>query len=342
MNALHVQPWWGNGRSLGELEAEYRPCIAKASPIRAYIAWCAHRPVGFIEWTRMGDFPDFQRAYGVDNSSAANCDVLIGEPDAVYRGFGAPLLVAFLREYVFADARVQTCLMDPEPDNARAIRAYEKAGFRFVRALPEDGEGHGVYLMELTRAEFLSPSAPEHRCYIRPARAAELPIAVAIDDDACSAYATLGPDFALDLPSGHSFIRAEEQRWSEAARCGRLLFACAPSGDPVGFSSLRFAGTRPLLDQVSVRPDWMRQGIGTALLRRAQHWSVREGELWLTTYEDVPWNRPWYERRGFRTAAPPPTALELNEILRWERKVLPRSEARIAMVFRRQGSAARI
>jgi GNAT superfamily N-acetyltransferase len=53
--------------------------------------------------------------------------------------------------------------------------------------------------------------------------------------------------------------------------------------------------------ELAVIPRWMRQGIGTALLERACEWGRARGypAITLTTYADVPWNAPWYARRGF-------------------------------------------
>jgi len=45
----------------------------------------------------------------------------------------------------------------------------------------------------------------------------------------------------------------------------------------------------------------MRRGVGSALLTAAEN-SVRAGgarALWLTTYDHLPSNRPFYERAGY-------------------------------------------
>ena len=57
----------------------------------------------------------------------------------------------------------------------------------------------------------------------------------------------------------------------------------------------------PHLEQVSVPPEHGGQGIGTALVAETVAWARTIGghELTLTTFRDVPFNRPWYERRGF-------------------------------------------
>ena len=54
-------------------------------------------------------------------------DQFIGEPDMVDRGHGSAFVRAFI-EHVLADGAPRV-ITDPDPANARAIRAYEKAGF---------------------------------------------------------------------------------------------------------------------------------------------------------------------------------------------------------------------
>jgi aminoglycoside 6'-N-acetyltransferase len=54
-------------------------------------------------------------------------DQFIGEAGMVDRGHGSALIRAFTDDLLGAGApRIVT---DPDPENARAIRAYEKAGF---------------------------------------------------------------------------------------------------------------------------------------------------------------------------------------------------------------------
>jgi aminoglycoside 6'-N-acetyltransferase len=54
-------------------------------------------------------------------------DQFIGEPDMIGRGHGS----AFIRAHVerLFDRGAPTVGTDPHPDNARAVRAYEKASF---------------------------------------------------------------------------------------------------------------------------------------------------------------------------------------------------------------------
>jgi aminoglycoside 6'-N-acetyltransferase len=54
-------------------------------------------------------------------------DQFIGEPEMIGRGHGTGLIRAHV-ERLFAEG-APAVGTDPDPDNARAIRAYEKAGF---------------------------------------------------------------------------------------------------------------------------------------------------------------------------------------------------------------------
>ena len=70
-------------------------------------------------------------------------DQFIGEPDMIGRGHGS----AFIRAHVdrlFAEG-APAVGTDPSPDNARAIRAYEKAGF--VRGQERDTDWGYCLLM---------------------------------------------------------------------------------------------------------------------------------------------------------------------------------------------------
>lgn len=55
------------------------------------------------------------------------------------------------------------------------------------------------------------------------------------------------------------------------------------------------------LEQLAVHPDHGRRGIGGALLEAVCAEAAEEGRarVTLTTFRDLPWNGPWYERRGF-------------------------------------------
>jgi GNAT superfamily N-acetyltransferase len=76
--------------------------------------------------------------------------------------------------------------------------------------------------------------------------------------------------------------------------------------EPVGFMLAAVRGQRSLhIDELVVAREHQGQGAGTALIARAAACAMARGlaSLTLTTFRDVPWNAPFYERRGFRILA---------------------------------------
>ncbi len=56
------------------------------------------------------------------------------------------------------------------------------------------------------------------------------------------------------------------------------------------------------IEQVSVEPAFAGRGLGRELIEHVASWAGRAGfgSLTLTTFVEVPWNGPYYERLGFR------------------------------------------
>jgi aminoglycoside 6'-N-acetyltransferase len=76
---------------------------------------------------------------------SAGIDIFIGEPDARDRGLGTEAIRTMLA-YLFEVKRVHRVTIDPEVANRRAIRCYEKAGFRLDGVLRHNAFEHGGYV----------------------------------------------------------------------------------------------------------------------------------------------------------------------------------------------------
>ena len=154
MHAPHAERWWArkHNRSVEDVIAEYAPSIAGEIPIHSLLVAYDAAPIGLVEWIRLGYFPSLMRTYRVDDPDAVSCGVLIGEESFAHHGLGGPMICRFLREVAFRDPRCTSCFIDPESDNLSAIRAYEKAGFHFVREAVDE-EGLSIHLMWTSRKE---------------------------------------------------------------------------------------------------------------------------------------------------------------------------------------------
>ncbi|HEX6344528.1 GNAT family N-acetyltransferase [Umezawaea sp.] len=81
---------------------------------------------------------------------------------------------------------------------------------------------------------------------------------------------------------------------------GQVWVAADP--EPVAWIAVEEVDGFAHVEQVSVHPDRARRGVGRALLDHVDRWAAERGlgGLTLTTFRDVPWNGPYYERLGFR------------------------------------------
>ena len=93
---------------------------------------------------------------------------------------------------------------------------------------------------------------------------------------------------------------------THAQAAGLLWVAREPSGEPVGFALLELVDGAAHLEEMDVDPAHGRRGVGRALLDAVVEWARGAGHraVTLTTFRDVPWNAPFYERAGFRALAP--------------------------------------
>jgi GNAT superfamily N-acetyltransferase len=130
---------------------------------------------------------------------------------------------------------------------------------------------------------------------IRPPRPDEIPLLPQIENEADLRYVRVGLRSVLNMPP------ATLASLEFARRHGRLWVTSAPLGRPIGFALMKLRRDTAWLDQLSVLDCWQRHGYGTALIDRtaAQAHTLGFDKLYLSTYRDVPWNRPFYERRGF-------------------------------------------
>ncbi|MBN1658358.1 MAG: GNAT family N-acetyltransferase [Anaerolineae bacterium] len=91
------------------------------------------------------------------NNRAASLAIGIGEPGYRDKGYGTDALRAVLR-YAFHELNLERVGLDVNEDNARAIRAYEKVGFRregaMRHALLRDGKWQDRIIMGILYDEW--------------------------------------------------------------------------------------------------------------------------------------------------------------------------------------------
>ena len=142
----HVRRWWRD--PIEQSLAEYEHAIDGLDPTDLYLIVVDGRPLGLIQTYLAANHADWEEIVQV-GEGVAGVDLLIGEDELAGRGLGPRILEAFVNDLVFARAGTHACIATVEEPNRRSWRAFEKAGFRRVRDVEEDGRPHR--LMRLDR-----------------------------------------------------------------------------------------------------------------------------------------------------------------------------------------------
>jgi predicted N-acetyltransferase YhbS len=145
---------------------------------------------------------------------------------------------------------------------------------------------------------------------IRPARESDIPAMQRIEVEAGRMFLALG----MDAVAGDDPFPAAHLR--EYVSTGRAFVAGDDAGQPIAYALVKWADSTAHLEQVSVDPVAAGRRLGAALVERVVTWAREQGSpaLTLTTFAEVPWNAPYYERLGFRRLAGDELTPELRAI----------------------------
>lgn len=141
LSKSHVKEWWDDSEDTLEkvsshygetdTEAERFVLIEKTDGVE--------KPIGYFQY------------YFADGGEIG-IDQFIGEEDYLNRGVGEQAIKRFVK-LVINRHNPPRIILDPSPENERAIRCYEKVGFRFYETRKND-DGETAYMMRLETSNF--------------------------------------------------------------------------------------------------------------------------------------------------------------------------------------------
>ncbi|MGM8214558.1 GNAT family N-acetyltransferase [Bacillaceae bacterium W0354] len=110
-------------------------------------------PIGYIQFYQLDD--DSRNLYGYTCEEVVyGLDQFIGEVEYWNKGIGT-LLITSMVEYLYKEENADRIVMDPQVGNERALKCYEKCGFKKVKVLPKnelhEGEYRDCWLIEHKR-----------------------------------------------------------------------------------------------------------------------------------------------------------------------------------------------
>jgi RimJ/RimL family protein N-acetyltransferase len=153
LESPHVRTWWGDP---DEEFGFIRDMVEGSDTTRPFLIVADGEPIGYIQYWFIGHHQNEE--WLKDNpwlaelpSNAVGVDLSIGEPELLSKGLGSAALRAFVE--MLRRNGVMTIVIDPDPDNLRAVRAYRKAGFEPIPHLQNRTPGVLIMQHQLQTAE---------------------------------------------------------------------------------------------------------------------------------------------------------------------------------------------
>lgn len=121
----NIHPWEQSDFNFDAFESELEEELA-INWQSIFIITLDERPIGFFQTYRAasageGWWPN-------EDASTRGVDLFIGEESLLGQGLGPAIVRAFAAR-LFTESEVQNIITDPDPDNLRSVRCFEKAGF---------------------------------------------------------------------------------------------------------------------------------------------------------------------------------------------------------------------
>lgn len=135
----------------------------------------------------------------------------------------------------------------------------------------------------------------QERTKIRPARPDDAERLLVIERAAGAGFRSVG---MADIADAEPLAAAALVAYAQA---GRAWVAVDHRDRAVGYVVIDVVDGCAHVEQISVHPDHQGQGLGQALLDEVERWAASRDmpAMTLTTFDQVPWNRPLYEHLGF-------------------------------------------
>lgn len=117
-----VSKWWGDPKEELELIRNGR----RSGEAHGYVVFTDNNPVGYIQSWRPSDFSD-EDWHAEQPEGTLGVDVFIGNNTDTGKGIGPAMIRQFCGRLLDEDAK--RIIIDPDPENEYAVRAYLKTGF---------------------------------------------------------------------------------------------------------------------------------------------------------------------------------------------------------------------
>jgi len=129
----HVKEWWDDGDdTIEKVKAQYFD--STETVYRHILLSKENDSIGYFQC-----YPLAEGVIGIDQ--------FIGDERFINQGIGTKAVKMFAA-FIFEKYNPNSIILDPDPNNSRAIRCYEKAGFKFHN-MQKAENGKQAYIMKM-------------------------------------------------------------------------------------------------------------------------------------------------------------------------------------------------
>lgn len=159
LNNKEVTEYYGSssGCSYEQILEKFGPRTLGEDYVVACMIEYKDMPIGYIQYYELTE--STKNDYEIPNSNDVyGIDIFIGGTQYWNKGLGS-IALRLLMEYLFIEKKAIQIFIDPQTWNERAIRSYEKCGFKKVKVLPNhelssDGCYKDNLIMAISREDF--------------------------------------------------------------------------------------------------------------------------------------------------------------------------------------------
>jgi aminoglycoside 6'-N-acetyltransferase len=119
--------------SFEQVKEKYEPRVNGDVPVVPFIVELNREPIAFMQYYKLNTkqfkentYHPGEHVYGIDQ--------FIGEPHLFNKGIGTIMVRKFI-DYIGEHTNADIIILDPNISNVRAIKCYEKCGFRKVKKM---------------------------------------------------------------------------------------------------------------------------------------------------------------------------------------------------------------
>ncbi len=115
--------------TLEEIKNKYYPRTFENASIPVYIIEYKNNPVGIIQYKLINE--EDRKLYNLHTGNVFEIDIFIGEISFHNKGIGKKS-IEIISKYLFESKKADLLVMCPLKDNIKAIKCYEKCGYKSI------------------------------------------------------------------------------------------------------------------------------------------------------------------------------------------------------------------